>query len=271
MIKEAIERLMQAGAKESGARLELNDGGEPYLISPGGSVTKMAEYFPPRRVRQQVVLMEAGSFADYVKRFKTEATLIFAEVSERGAKFRAIMDYHRPHPAGNAVPDYCAHVALFETQATPDWAEWTEANGEAMGQIAFANWLEDYQHLFVEPTGAELLELVRDLHGKKDATFKTAIRLDNGAYSVGYDENIELQSRSGSGSMELPKQLVAGIKVFEGGETYRVTARLKTRIEDRRLCLFFETIRKEAIVRDNIMSVCKLIAEQTGIIPLLGR
>lgn len=271
MIKEAIERLMAAGATEARVRLELNPEGEPYLINGNGSVVMMAEFFPPRRVKQTVTLLEAGSFADYVKRFKTEGTLIFADVAPNHATFRAILDYHRPPAEGKAIPDYCKHLALFQTQATPDWEAWTDADRKAMGQIEFATWLEDYQHLFVEPTGADLLELVRDLHGKKDASFKTSIRLDNGAYSVGYDENIELQSRSGSGSMELPKHLVAGIKVFEGGETYKVTARLKTRIEERKLCLFFETIRPEAIVRDNIMSVVTLIAGQTGIIPLLGK
>ena len=49
-----------------------------------------------------------------------------------------------------------------------------------------------------------------------------------------------------------------------------MSARLKSRVAERRLVLFFETIAKHEIVRESIMLLTKKISESTTIIPLLG-
>jgi hypothetical protein len=68
----------------------------------------------------------------------------------------------------------------------------------------------------------------------------------------------------------LPPMIMGGIAVFQGSNPYMVPARLKSRCEDRRLVLFFETVALHAIVRESILLLVKQVAEKTKIVPLLG-
>ncbi len=245
--------------------------GVPFLVIPDGmKLESLERLIPPQRIKRHVQFLEASSFCDYVNKFKNSNTLIFANVSESGCKFLAILDYHAPMP--DLTPAYCDHVATFTAIETPEWKTWREANRQAMNQVEFATWLEDNQKLFVEPTGAELLELVRTLHGHNNARFNTALRLDNGSFSVSYDEDVVVKGASVAkgGEFELPPVIKAGIAVFQGGEKYEVSARLKSRCADRKLSLFFETISYHEIVRESILLLTKQIGEETKIVPLLG-
>jgi hypothetical protein len=73
-----------------------------------------------------------------------------------------------------------------------------------------------------------------------------------------------------SDKIDLPAEIKAGMAIYQGGPAYEVTARLKTRIEDRRLTLWFETVQKPQIVRENILLLIKEIATKTEIIPFQG-
>lgn len=248
-----------------------NSQSTPFVVIPQSQkVESLESLFPPQRINRTVNLLEAGSFIEYVNRFKTANTLIFANVSETGAAFTAMLDYHSPAP--ELKPAYCKHIAKFEAVETPEWKVWKSANRQPMNQVQFATFLEDNQSLFVEPTGADLLELVRTLHGHRNARFNTALRLDNGSYSVSYDEDVVVKgtNTAKSGEMELPPMIQAGLAVFQGADPYKVSARLKSRCEDRRLVLFFETVSMHAIVRESIMLLVKQITEGTKIVPMLG-
>ena len=266
-LREFSDRLLQVAGK---FEVQERDG-HPFAIVPADMKPLDLEgYFPPRRIKQRVLLSEVGSFVDYVERFKTPDTMVFANIGEDGATFTAVLDYHGRAPG--LAPAYGCHVATFILKQTPEWVVWKAANRKVMGQVDFATWLEDNATLFVNPTGADLLELVRSLHGHKNARFSTALRLDNGAYSVGYDEDVEIKgtSTARSGSMELPPVIEAGFAPFLGAHSYLVRARLKSRVNDRALSLWFETIEMHQIVRDSILLVVAEIEEKTGLRPLLG-
>jgi len=270
---QAIDTLLATGRGQQA--INLNPQGDPYFINPGGTATSLAQFFPPRRVRQSVALLDAGSFIDYVNRFKSADSLIFSNVTESNATFTAILDYHKK----DLTADYCAHRASFTTQPTPEWATWLKANRVPMSQVDFATWLEDNLKLFVtgpdeaSPTAAELLELVRTLHGHQNARFSSNLRLQTGAFSASYDEDTEVKGTitTKPGSIDLPAQITGGFPLFQGGEAYAVPARLKSRIVERKLMLHFETISLPQLVRENIMAVVKQVADKTGIIPMLGQ
>lgn len=273
---EAIETLLATGRGQQS--VQLNAEGDPFFVKPDGTAVGLKQFFLPRRIEQTVTLLDAGSFAEYVNEFKTGATRIFVNVTEKDAAFTAIIDYHKSFLGDVGLPDYCRHVARFTTLPTPEWQTWLAANRKPMNQVEFATWLEDNLPLFVSPadsdapSGADLLELVRTLHGHQSARFNTALRLNTGAYSVNYDEDVEIKGTctTKGGSIELPPQIVAGIKVFAGTDAYEVRARLKSRISERRLALHFETISLHVIVRESIMAVIKQVATETKITPLLG-
>lgn len=265
LTKDAIEHLLTTGRGQ--VEVKENLVGDAFFINPQGSPVSLANYYPPRRIACEPMFQDVDSFIDYVKRFKTDATLIFAHLTETTATLTAVLDYHAP-----GKPDYCKHIATFTTLETPDWKAWTEHDREAMGQVDFASFLEEYAHLFKVPDGASLLELVKTLHGHNNARFSQAIRLDNGAYKASYEEDVVVRGVNSvaGGDIELPATVKAGVQVYEGGPVYEVNARLKSRINERRLVLFYETINKPLIIRDNIMLLTKKVGEATGIIPMLG-
>lgn len=263
--------LLQQGAKAPSI-LQLPDGGEKVVVIPNGmSVQSMKHFCPPQRIEQTVTLLEAGSFIEYVNRFKDGDTLIFAEATATGVTFRAALDYHM---AKDRTPRHVKHSAYFAAIETPEWQVWSRFDRQFMSQLNFATFLEDNQQLFVEPKGADLLELVRTLHGSVSARFNTSLRLETGAHSVSYEEDVVVRGQTGTTKtkdMTLPPEIVAGFAVFQGAAPYKIKARLKSRVQDKQLILFYETIQKHAIVRESILLLVKQIAEKTGITPLLGK
>ena len=279
MTKDAIELLLATGRTQN--NIHENPGGDPYLVKPTGEAVNMGGFYSPRRIKQSPMFQDSGSFADYVNLFKTNESLIFALMTETNATLTAVLDYHRGTVSGVASPNWCQHRAMFAAQPTPEWQAWQAANRRPMNQVEFATWIEDNMNLFATgeiaavheaPSGAELLELVRTLHGHQNARFTSNLRLDNGAYCASYEEDhvVKGMSTVKAGSIELPKQILGGFPLFLGGVPYAVEARLKSRITDRVLMLHFETISPVQLVRENLLALVRQVGEKTGIVPLLG-
>lgn len=105
-----------------------------------------------------------------------------------------------------------------------------------------------------------------------DVTLKTP-REDKGG-SLDYAEEVSASGNLAGkpGSIELPPVVSAAIDIFEGGaKPYLVNARLKVRVEGRKLQLWFETVDRNKLVRDAVLKTVAQVAEKTGIIPLLGQ
>lgn len=276
LTEQAIEKLLATGRGQN-QMVDTIDG-DAYAITPAGTVLDLAGRYPPKYIKQTVTLLDARSFAEYVNRFKMMETLLFADITPSAAKLTAVIDYHQSNQDDEHVAQRGCHRAVFTTKATPEWEAWQAANRKHMNQVEFATWIEDNMQLFVSPegsgapTGSELLELVRTLHGHQNARFNTNLRLDNGAYSVAYDEDVEIKGTilSKPGSLQLPPLIMGGFAVFEGAAAYQVPARLKTRISERRLQLYFETIALHKIVRESVDAIVAQVAEATKITPLLG-
>jgi uncharacterized protein YfdQ (DUF2303 family) len=263
--EQAIELLLKTGRGQQ----EINqpDGGDPFFVKPNGEVEGVAEFYPPNRIQRNPQFQDAKSFCAYVNRFKAmERSLIFADISADVATFTAIMDY----PSLEWVEERGDHCARFITRETDQWKVWKAANRKPMSQIDFATWLEDNLKLIVSPPGAELLELVKNLHSHQTASFTGALRLQTGAYSVNYEESIDVRGTIKGGSLELPKEITGGFALFEGCELYGVNARLKTRIQDRKLVLFFETISLPQLVRESLSAIVAQVEAETKLPVLLG-
>ena len=149
------------------------------------------------------------------------------------------------------------------------------AIAESKVKYEIAAWLEEHAHLFNvvkdgDLRGADLLELVSTLYGKNEVRFNSSIRLKDGKNQLAYDEDVGVQGQIKGSVLDLPARISAGMQLFHGGDSYLVEARLKTRIEGRKLALWYETINPVKLRRDAILATVKKIGEATGIIPLLG-
>ena len=269
MTPEAIELLLATGRKQQVPIYPA--GGNPFFIDHVGNVKDLSAFAPPTRIKRGVTLTDVQSFAMYVNTYKEAGTIIFASILDGAASFNCILDYH-----DKDKPKFCSHIATFKTVSTPEWITWMNANRKRMGQVEFANWIEDNLHLFVSPkdtsapSGAELLELVKSLHSHQTAAFTGSLRLNTGAYSVAYTEEIDVRGTIREAAMDLPPIIVGGFPLFHGMPAYQVEARLKTTIKDRKLELYFETKAVSKMVRECLDAAVERVEELTKLKVLLG-
>lgn len=243
---------------------------DPFVILPNYmSVRSIADLLPPRRIERKVTLQEVESFCAYVNRFKEDDTLIFCNVDD-GCAFNAILDYHAAAP--DLKPKFCRHMASYVALETPEWVVLQEKEKQEMNQVAFAEFIEENAKMFRLPNGADLLELAKSLHGHRNARFQQTVRLDNGANSVSFEEDIVIKSQNTTkaGAYELPGIIKVGAAVYVGGEVFEISCRLKTRIQNRELTLFYEIVGYAALVRESTLALVKQVEKVTGILPLLG-
>ena len=142
-------------------------------------------------------------------------------------------------------------------------ATWTAADKSAMGQSEFAQFIENNVADIRNPPGATVLEVARNLQAKKAVDFSSAIRLATGEQQFTYSEVI--QGSSQNGNISVPEEFTLGIPVFLNDALYEVRARLRYRITDSKLKLWYDLYRPEAIITDAFDKIVSTIAEKTGV------
>lgn len=268
--RQTLDRIIELGAKTAAPFFDPLLEYPTIVVPDGFKLESLEKFCLPVRIKRNVQMLQAESFCDYVNRFKTDDSLIFCNITPSVATMTAILDYHGP-----TQPHCCSHNCSLVLTPTPDWTTWVANNGKQMSQIQFASFLEDHSYLFNSVKdgalkGAELLELVSTLHGKKDVRFNSSVRLNNGSNRLDYVEDVSVQGATKAGSIDMPSIINAGMSVFDGGPAFQVDARLKTRVEGRAIMIWYETIAMHKIIRDSIMETVKLVAEKTQITPLIG-
>lgn len=269
MDTETIQTIVAAVCANLAKPVIIDSGTAPFVMVPDGYALRGVKEFSdkPRVIDAAPSFVEAASFSDYVNRFKTENTQLFASVNGDGLRVEAIFDYHAP----NRTAERCSFRAVFTARYTPEWNTWTAKDRSGFSQLEFATWLEENTKLIVSPTGADLLELVKTLEAKQSVNYNSAIRLDNGSTRLNFEERIEATSNTAAGKMDMPATIKAGIAVFEGADSYEINARLKYRLSGSKLSIWYETVQKHDILRVNIKELVKKIATATTIVPYLGQ
>ncbi|MFN8758856.1 MAG: DUF2303 family protein [Tagaea sp.] len=153
-------------------------------------------------------------------------------------------------------------------QIAQEWTDWTGINGVQKTQEQFAAFVEDHIKDVASPVAAEALEISRSLEAKKDVTFASSIRLQNGANELTYEETI--QGSAAKGKLAVPDRFVLGVPVLKGGAAYALDARLRYRIHGSRLLLWFDLVRPDKIREDALADVKRRIAEATRLPVLMG-
>jgi uncharacterized protein YfdQ (DUF2303 family) len=269
---ETINRLLELGATLA-QPVHEDPEGKPYAIVPAGcTVHNLENYYAPKRIHQCVVLDDSASFCAYVNRFKNSDTQIFADVTPTNTILLAVLDYHGGGP--KFLPAHTAHRVEFVTERTGDSIAWQLADRKHMAQLEFAQWLEEYGYLLIQPKGAELLELVASLHGHSEARFNQTFRLEDGAARLAFDEDVTIRGTTGTsskpGELELPGFLTAQFAFFEGDLDHKVAARLKVRLDNRKLALWFETIGWDKLYRTAVADLLAEVAAETELPILRG-
>lgn len=233
------------------------------LIPQGMSVQSLEQFeLKPHHVEQKVTLLTATDFVAYWLRFKHDASVIFGD--ERNATYTAIIDYH----AADATPHWCSHVATYACPHSPEWTIWSGNDGKKMTQAEFAQFIEDNYPDITKPAHADMLQVSSNLHAKKSVEFAQSTRLDNGQVQLTYQEKVNGTVEARGGSMKVPDEFELALPVFLGGPAYKVTARLRYRIGQGALTMWYDLHRPQKVVQAATQKVTEAIRKGIGTDPM---
>lgn len=242
--------------------------GRQFLVTPEGvdfkDVTEPNAIAPraPALIGEAVTIQTADSLVDYINRFKTPDTILFANIDANSIV--AAIDWHGP-----AAPSLVKHHAGLHLPFSFEWKTWTAISGKLMPQLEFARFLEENAGDVTVPSGAELLEACRDLQALRRVDFKKAVRTDSDNENFEYTEETEARSRNGG--VELPTKFKLEIPVYFGDPATSLYAFLRWRLEEGTLLLGVQLHRHEhvrqAVFKDHVRD----IATATDRLAVFGR
>lgn len=248
---EAIADLTRDGVSSE----RLNPGGY-YAFRLGDRVHEVdltgdAHRDAPKRKTGTVIVRDVSSFLSYLYKHGDDASEIYAD--RQALSVTAVIDAH------GEEPNWCQHRLKLQLRHSDEFVAWQSVSGRNMPQAAFAEFMEEHRSVVVEPTGAEMLELVQSFHATTKVTFKSGTVLHSGQRQLQYVE--ETNATAGAkGNLVIPQTFSLALAVFDGAtEADAVTARLRYRIEDGRLMLGFALDRLSDAVAGAFKGVVDLI------------
>lgn len=236
------------------AKIETaEEGGRPYRITEDGAIETVERLLAqPSYRRGLTAFYEALSFSRFVKRFRNASTVIFADaLGSSGPRFTAVLDYHEATESHSGA-QWDFFRAELPLKHTPTWAAWAAASGQPMEQAAFAQFLEDQDpSTIVEPDAGRLVEIARTLEAKTDVSWQSHIRADNGAHRFAFLETINGSAATAKdGKVEIPAEITLALQPFEGSKPYGVKARLRFRLAQGKVKLWFELVRMQDVLKE---------------------
>jgi uncharacterized protein YfdQ (DUF2303 family) len=236
-----------------------------YAIVPAGyRLESLQDFMPrPQRIQQNVELHDAASFIAYVQEFGDHDTSrIFFDQGH--GTFHAVIDYH----GGNGDPGWCRHGARFTARHSVEFATWLGMNRKQMTQVEFAHFLEENMPDVVDPNSADLLQMALTFEAKKTVEFSSGVRLNNGQIQFQYDEVV--RGAAQKGTIEVPELFVLGISIHVNGPAYRISVRLRWRLQEGKVVFWYELVRPHRYIEDALREIRERIGQETGLGVLAG-
>lgn len=213
-IKAAEPEIVTFGRISHHSDTKISDISEAMLRE-----MKMSNLGPEQMAGTLTFLTAESMVAAHVL-YANERTRMFADVENR--KILAIYDFltaNNESERQTGWSQFKGEIVFRNSRKLTEWSKLTEW----MGQSDFANFLEDHLEDVVEPNGADLLSIATDLEANSASSFKGKITLQNGDVRLDYQNDTQT-------SVEVPKELILGIPLFEHGDKYKVKARLRFRV-----------------------------------------
>lgn len=265
-LPERVENdVVAALAREAVEPVKVAEG--LYLLHNGTSVDfrKDLEKYGdrPRRKTGSDVVTDAESFIAYLAKHGLPETELWA--NDRTSTIRAVINAHMG-TTGDGVEDYAGwldHQATLRLPFTKDWQEWVAGDGKYTPQREFAEFIEDHLPNFVEPGGADMLELAQNFQATTKVDFDSSQRIKSGETQLSYVENTTAAAGK-KGALAIPDTFELALQVHERGPVYRVKARFRYRINGGNLHLAYRLDRIDDVRRHAFDQVSAQIATTTG-------
>lgn len=262
-----LAAALAAGAAMSAPRTP--DGCMPYVIVPeGATIENLEERSLPSRPKGLVKLRDAASFIAYFTDHQVERSRIYATLEP--AAFLAVFDeFDTAVEVGDITEqaDWREFRASFVVPPSREWLTWTGQNRKPMSQVAFAEFVLDNLPDVVNPDGSTLYDAAVSFEASSAGRFKSAVRLQDGSHNFQWVN----ENRPGEGgTIKLPDMLELAVPVFENALAVTLQARLRYRVKDDSLSIWFELVRPHKVLEVAFRALWNAIEEATGRTLLLG-
>lgn len=267
---------VQAGLASAGIELRSDEYyGVPYVLREGAQHVEVlhdvlaahdARQPAPRRRRGTATITEQPSFCDHVNRFKSEHSVIFADVKE--VRLVAIYDYH-PGGSDPAIAAWCQHRAVYACPLAEEWVRWRHGADTWLAQDDFAEFIDaNFDNLTSGdgyPVPIDVMTMARDLRVHQKGTFERTVNPTTGDHALIC--KLETDEKT---STKIPRAFLLALPVFLGGSLYKVEARVRMRLRSGAAQFSYTLYRAEEIHRDAFGDVRAAVAEATGLPVLAG-
>lgn len=205
----------------------------------------------PLNPRGAAVVHDPSDFASYVRRLADDRrTTLWADL--QAGSVAAVLDDHTDADTAG----WREHSVRLQMQEDVDWKTWLHFNGELREQHLFAEHIEGMSHTIVEPSAADMLEMITSFHAKRNVKFRQQISLTSGDLQLTYDE--ETKGTAGtSGQIEVPRTFTIRISPWVTVDPVDVIARLRWRIQEGQLRIGYSLLRADrakAVAFDGVLA-----------------
>lgn len=247
----------------------------PFAVVPEFmKVENLEKHMPhPARIRKRPHFVDVDSFCKYYDAYKGgHDPKIFSKKDSSGMSIMAIMDMDIE---GRNILDengdlekrvmplaqWNDHKATLLMKFHEDYAALRAASGQWFEQRDFALFIEQHNHMFLDPEGADMLELAQNLRGIRKASWRAGKRLSNNTTSIQYSEE---EVEASGGNIAIPQYITFNSPLFEGLEAVEYRAAFSYDIGDDHKIKFSLRLMTKLEEREAENKVKSLVAERTG-------
>lgn len=218
-------------------------------LAEEGRFEDLQEFMPgPRRKKGTITVFDAGSFNAVMEQHSDAG--IHTVYIDRDVNAPSIIGVMNDNGTieGNSIGclgwrDFRVQIELRQT---PQWRKWRSMDGKMVPQAEFAEFIEDNLADISTPSGAEMLEIVTYLQATRTVSFKSGVRLSNGAIEFVNKEDID--AKVGAGKVEVPEKFMLALTPYQGLPLYGVPARFRYRLTDGKLVMGLKLERIENLM-----------------------
>jgi uncharacterized protein YfdQ (DUF2303 family) len=233
-------QLDTAFANHAATHLHTDHEGVPFLAVPRSHHLESVEPFLPKptRIRKTMQVLTPESFIQYFNKFCDDDSLVV--LNDDNQSVTGFLDYH-----SSTNPSWCEHTLRYACPKSREWQTWTENNKAKFNQLGFAEFIEENIKDFAEPAGGELLEIATKFSVIRTAVFNSGVKLQSGEFEFQFSEQ-----NNNKGTVTVPEKIAIGIAPFQNGTKYRIEARLRYRLREGELKIWYELIEPEKVLED---------------------
>lgn len=257
------QAAVEAGLLASEADILVDEKLAAYVVPVGGKVEyvdlveKLAKHqTSPARKTGCFHVHDAESFIAYMGKQGLGESEVWSDA--QGQKIVGVINAHGDSSLSDTA-GWGDHTLVYQVALTDAWKAWISLNNKLIGQVDFANHIEDRMVDIIVPDAADLLEIAQSFEANTNVSFSSANVLATGERQFVFRE--ETTARAGqSGQMTIPKEFVLSLQPFEGAALFEITARLRYRLRDGQLTIGYQMVRPEDVLRSAFVSVSDVIA-----------